>query len=85
MKKVKWILAGVAALAATVSVGGVSYDTFAQESDVSVIPDKIYVGDVAVGGMTEDEAKQAVLDNVDQKLDAQITVIAGENSINTTA
>ena len=85
MKKLKWILSITAFVLAAACLAGVSGIARAEESENAVIPSKVYIGDVAVGGMTAEEAKQAVLTSVDGKLDAEITLRAGENEKTVTA
>lgn len=85
MKKLKWILSITAFVLAAAGLAGVSGIARAEESENAVIPSKVYIGDVAVGGMTAEEAKQAVLTSVEGKLDAEITLRAGENEKTVTA
>lgn len=53
----------------------------AQENEDGVIPDKVYIGDIAVGGMNADEATQAVQADVAQRMSAQFTLTAGERQV----
>lgn len=85
MKKLKWILSITAFVLAAAGLAGVSGIARAEESENAVIPSKVYIGDVAVGGMTAEEAKQAVLTSVEGKLDAEITLRAGANEKTVTA
>lgn len=85
MKKLKWILSITAFVLAAVGLAGVSGMAKAEENKNTVIPSKVYIGDVAVGGMTAEEAKQAVIENVDGKLQAVITLKAGETEKTVTA
>lgn len=85
MKKLKWILSLTAFVLAAVGLAGVSGIARAEESENAVIPSKVYIGDVAVGGMTAEEAEQAVLENVNGKLEAVITLKAGESEKTVTA
>lgn len=85
MKKLKWILSITAFVLAASVLAGVSGIARAEESENAVIPSKVYIGDVAVGGMTAEEAKQAVLTSVEGKLDAEITLRAGDNEKTVTA
>lgn len=57
----------------------------AQENEDGVIPDKVYIGDIAVGGMNADEATQAVQADVAQKMSAQFTLTAGERQATVSA
>lgn len=57
----------------------------AQENEDGVIPDKVYIGDIAVGGMNADEATQAVQADVAQKMSAQFTLTAGERQVTVSA
>lgn len=54
----------------------------AQETDT--IPERVYIGDISVGGMTQEEAVQAVEDYVAGLGDKNITFQAGENELEVT-
>lgn len=85
MKKLKWILSTTAFVLVAVGLAGVSGLARAEENENAVIPSKVYIGDVAVGGMTAEEAKQAVLEDVNGKLEAVITLKTGETEKTVTA
>lgn len=85
MKKLKWILSLAVFLLAVAALAGASGIARAEENTQTVIPSKVYIGDVAVGGMTVEEAKQAVQEDVDNKLNAQITLRAGDSQTSVTA
>ena len=57
----------------------------AEEDEDRVIADRVYIGDVSVAGMTEEEATAAVEDYIESLQDTAITLKAGENSIEVTA
>ena len=81
----KWIrvlpILGVAVLAA-----GIGHQSaLAKKSEDSVIADRIYIGDVAVGGMTDDEATAAVGKYVDDLADEKITLTINDVSVEATA
>ena len=81
----KWIrvlpILGVAVLAA-----GIGHQSaLAKKSEDSVIADRIYIGDVAVGGMTDDEATTAVEKYVDDLADEKITLTINDVSVEATA
>ena len=57
----------------------------AEEDENRVIADRVYIGDVSVAGMTEEEATAAVEDYIESLQDTAITLKAGENSIEVTA
>lgn len=57
----------------------------AQENEDGVIPDKVYIGDIAVGGMNADEATQAVQADVAQRMSVQFTLTAGERQVTVSA
>lgn len=46
-----------------------------------VIPDNVYIGEVAVGGMTFCGSKEAVEDYVKENKDGDVVLTAGENSV----
>lgn len=54
---------------------------FAAAEESVVIPQNVYIGEVAVGGMTSAEAKEAVQDYVAKNSDGDIVLAAGENSV----
>ena len=81
----KWIrvlpILGVAVLAA-----GIGHQSaLAKKSEDSVIADRIFIGDVAVGGMTDDEATAAVEKYVDDLADEKITLTINDVSVEATA
>ena len=56
--------------------------TAAKEKTNDVIPDNVYIGEVAVGGMTSAEAKEAAEDYVrSENKDGDVALTAGENSV----
>ena len=55
--------------------------TAAKEKENDVIPEHVYIGEVAVGGMTSTEAKEAVQDYVKENQDVDVVLSAGENSV----
>lgn len=85
MKKLKWILSLAVFVLAAAALAGASGITRAEENTQNVIPSKVYIGDVAIGGMTEEEAKQAVQEDIDNKLKAQIVLRAGDSQTSVTA
>lgn len=85
MKKLKWILSLAVFVLAVATLAGASGIARAEENTQNVIPSKVYIGDVAIGGMTEEEAKQAVQEDIDNKLKAQIVLRAGDSQTSVTA
>lgn len=85
MKKLKWILSLAVFVLAVAALAGASGIARAEENKQNVIPSKVYIGDVAIGGMTEEEAKQAVQEDIDNKLKAQIVLRAGDSQTSVTA
>lgn len=86
MKKLKCILPMAAFVLAVVGVAGATGLVGAETNENAVIPSKVYIGEVAVGGMTEEEAKEAVImGEVNDKLESQITLRAGENEMTVSA
>lgn len=85
MKKLKWILSLAVFVLAVAALAGASGIAKAEENTQNVIPSKVYIGDVAIGGMTEEEAKQAVQEDIDNKLKAQIVLRAGDSQTSVTA
>ena len=82
MRKLKYILPALAvgvivAAAATTSVQ-------ADKTEDNTIAERVYIGEVSVGGMTEEEAKVAVEDYVADLSDEVITLTAGDYSVETT-
>lgn len=60
---------------------GASTSVFAKEADDATIPANVYIGEVSVGGMTVDEAKEAVTDYVKDTTDVDVVLKAGEKSV----
>ena len=54
---------------------------FAKESSEDVIPDNVYIGEVAVSGMTAEEASAAVEDYVTDHVNVDVILTAGANSV----
>ena len=90
MKKKKsnlgWKLGGVLA-AAVVCVAGIYVGTaaHAQENGEHLIADNIYIGDIAVGGMNEVQANEAVDAYVESLGDTQFTLTVDGKSVTATA
>ena len=72
--------AAVVIIFATV-LWGASTSVFAKETDDATIPANVYIGEVSVGGMTVDEAKEAVTDYVKDTTDVDVVLKAGEKSV----
>ena len=84
--KLGWKIGG-ALVAALVCAAGVYVGTtaYAQENDVRLIADNIYIGDIAVGGMTEAEASEAVDAYVESLGTSQFTLTVDDKSTTATA
>ncbi len=65
-----------AAVFGVTGAGAASADT-----DTDTIPEGIYIGSVAVGGMTVDEAEEEIADYVQEISQQTITLTANENSL----
>ena len=76
----KCIIGGIAAVGIAVTGYAVSA-AYADTQQGDTILDNIYIGEVAVGGMTADEAEQAVRDYVQGMQDTKLTLTAGSKSI----
>lgn len=71
----KWKLILPIAAVVVVAAGGVfAMNARAEKNEKDTIADRIYIGDVAVGGMTEDEAKAALSAYVADLEDEKITL-----------
>ena len=66
----------VLALAAIVTV-----PVNAETDETSTIPQRVYFGEVSVGGMTQEEAKAAVEEYISGKLSQTITLQSGKNTV----
>ena len=53
----------------------------AKTDETSTIPQRVYFGDIAVGGMTQEEAAAAVQDYLNGLQSKSVTLKAGENSV----
>ena len=81
-----WKIGG-ALVAAVVCAAGVYVGTtvHAQENGERLIADNIYIGDIAVGGMTEVQANEAVESYVESLGDTQFTLTVDDKSVTATA
>ncbi|MBO5153600.1 MAG: VanW family protein [Eubacterium sp.] len=81
-----WKIGGVL-VAAVVCAAGVYVGTtvHAQENGEHLIADNIYIGDIAVGGMTEVQANEAVESYVESLGDTQFTLTVDDKSVTATA
>ena len=77
MKKTGKILA---ALGLAVAFGTILNPTQAKAEDTDRIAQGVYIGNIDVGGMTEQEALNAVTDYVNNAGEAVFTLTAGEHS-----
>lgn len=57
----------------------------AEETTNEVIPDRVYFGNIAGGGLTAEEASDAIENYVDQLSETKVTLKAGENTLESTA
>lgn len=81
----KWIRV-LPILGAAVLAAGIGHQSaLAKKSEDSVIADRIFIGDVAVGGMTEEEAETAVQDYVNGLAEEKITLTINDVSVDATA
>lgn len=81
-----WKIGGALA-AAVVCAAGVYVGTtvHAEENGESLIADHIYIGDIAVGGMTEAQAVEAVESYMESLGDTQFTLTVDDKSVTATA
>lgn len=63
----------------------VTFQVKAQEAEDGIIPGRVYFGQISVGGMSGEEAAEAVQAYVDQLKETRVTLKAGENTLETTA
>lgn len=78
----RYILPAVAV--GLVAVSAATLGVKADKSEEHLIADRVYIGEVSVGGMTEEEATAAVEAYVDGLAEETITLTAGEYSVETT-
>lgn len=57
----------------------------AETKETDTIPERVYVGEISVGGMTQEEAAQAVEEYVAGLEDKKVVLTAGENELEVTA
>lgn len=79
MKKIKIILPALGFAVAAAVVFGMSASADAKNEDK--IADGVYIGSINVGGMTANEAAEAIDDYVDSVNDAVFTLSAGNKSV----
>ena len=53
----------------------------AETDETSTIPQRVYFGEVSVGGMTQEQAKAAVEEYISGKLNQTVTLQAGKNTV----
>ena len=53
----------------------------AETNETSTIPQRVYFGNISVGGMTQEEAKAEVQEYINQQLNQNITLQAGKNTV----
>lgn len=84
--KLGWKICGALA-AAVICAAGVYVGTtvHAQDHGERLIADNIYIGDIAVGGMTEAQANEAVESYVESLGDKQFTLTVDDQSVTATA
>lgn len=82
MRKLKYLLPVIALGLIIAAVGTTSVQ--ADKTEDTTIADRVYIGEVAVGGMTEQEALTAVKDYVKDLADDVITLKAGDYTVQTT-
>ena len=82
----KWIrVLPVLGAAVLLTVGFGHQTVQAKKGEHPVIADRIFIGDVAVGGMTKEEAVDAVQDYVQDLGDKTITLTINDVSVEATA
>lgn len=79
--KKRWLLTAAVAVIAVAVVIGMNIGVKAEEDEDLVIADRVYIGDVSVAGMTEEEATAAVEEYIDGLKDTTVKLEAGENSL----
>lgn len=80
MKKMKKLLPVISAAIVTALVSAAAITVKASEND-GIIPENVYIEDIAVGGMTAEEAEEAVEAYIAENEDAEFTLNADENSV----
>lgn len=84
MKKWMKVVPALAA-AAVIAAGLGTMNAHAEKSEDLTIADRIYIGEVAVGGMTADEAERAVGEYVAGLADETVTLAVNDVTVETTA
>ena len=81
-----WKIGG-ALVAAVICAAGVYVGTtaYAQENKELLIADNIFVGDIAVGGMTQAQAIEAVESYMESLSDTRFTLTVDDKSVTATA
>ncbi len=85
MKKMRKFLPIMALALVVAGFAAMNYVVEAEENQTNTIPGRVYIGDIAIGGMTEAEAEVAVEESVAAMMNAEFTLNAGENSATVTA
>lgn len=83
MRKLKYLLP-VIALGIIIAAAVGTTSAQADKAEDYTIADRVFIGEVAVGGMTEQEAREAVEDYVADLADDVVTLKAGDYTVQTT-
>lgn len=81
MKKWKKYLPAVGAFFALALAAIVMIPVSAEKDEAYTIPQRVYFGDIAVGGMTQEEAASAVEEYLNGLQNQTVTLRAGDNSV----
>ena len=84
-KHLKKCIIGSLAVVGLLTAGFAVNQAYAEAKQGDKILDNIYIGEVAVGGMSGDEAKQAVDAYVDEVKNTKFTLSVNDKSITATA
>lgn len=84
-KQMKKCVIGTLALFGILAAGFAVNQAYAGAKDDDIILDNIYIGEVSVGGMEKEEARQAVTDYVNEIQNTEFTLTVSDKSMKATA
>lgn len=80
-RKWKMYVSAAGAVLALILTAVITIPVDAETKETDTIPERVYFGDISVGGMTQEEAKEAVKEHVEKLQSEIITLQAGKNTV----
>lgn len=80
-RKWKMYVTAAGAVLALILIAVITIPVDAETKETDTIPQRVYFGEISVGGMTQEEAKEAVKEHVEELQSEIITLQAGKNTV----